>query len=98
MLPMPGQAGQLFVEGLLQSVTGVARKPLLAYPNLGGTWSGTRTQLSCQPLRFTPPTASGSHERRSFRIKKTYFQRAEDGSEAFTGVMVDNKARAGRSG
>ncbi|HYV37623.1 MAG TPA: homocysteine S-methyltransferase [Gemmataceae bacterium] len=29
-----------FVEGLLQSVAGVARKPLLAYPNLGGVWDG----------------------------------------------------------
>ena len=29
-----------FVEGLLQSVAGVTRKPLLAYPNLGGVWDG----------------------------------------------------------
>ena len=28
------------VEGLLQSVAQVTRKPLLAYPNLGGTWDG----------------------------------------------------------
>jgi homocysteine S-methyltransferase len=29
------------VEGLLQSVADVTRKPLLAYPNLGGVWDGT---------------------------------------------------------
>lgn len=29
-----------FVEGLLQAVAGVTRKPLLAYPNLGGAWDG----------------------------------------------------------
>lgn len=29
-----------FVEGLLQSVVGAARRPLLAYPNLGGVWDG----------------------------------------------------------
>jgi homocysteine S-methyltransferase len=28
------------VAGLLQSVAGVTRKPLLAYPNLGGVWDG----------------------------------------------------------
>src|SRR5262245_23353007 len=28
------------VEGLLQSVADVTRKPLLAYPNLGGVWDG----------------------------------------------------------
>src|SRR5262245_54221915 len=28
------------VEGLLRSVAGVTRKPLVAYPNLGGTWDG----------------------------------------------------------
>jgi homocysteine S-methyltransferase len=27
-------------EGLLQSVAGVTRQPLLAYPNLGGVWDG----------------------------------------------------------
>jgi homocysteine S-methyltransferase len=29
-----------FVEGLLQSVAEVTRKPLMVYPNLGGTWDG----------------------------------------------------------
>jgi homocysteine S-methyltransferase len=29
-----------FVEGLLQSVAEATRKPLLAYPNLGGVWDG----------------------------------------------------------
>lgn len=31
-----------FIEGLLESVTGIARKPLVVYPNSGETWNAER--------------------------------------------------------